>query len=58
MIPSTPVSVRLPNSMIGWIDIAEWNSGVKLPGSHRGQVEQPSPEPVRRTAPPVTMMPI
>ncbi|GEO35332.1 hypothetical protein CAE01nite_30570 [Cellulomonas aerilata] len=28
------------------------------PGSHCGQVEQPSPEPVRRTAPPVTTMPI
>jgi len=30
--------------------------GVKLSGSHDGHVEQPSPEPVRRTAAPVTMM--
>src|SRR5690625_3429735 len=58
MIPSTPVSVRLPNSMIGWKDISPWNSGVKDPGSHIGHCEQPRPEPVSRTAPPVTMMPI
>ena len=55
---STPVSVRLPNSMSGWIVIASWNSGVNWPGSHCGHVEQPRPEPVSRTAPPVTTMPI
>ena len=49
---STNVSIRLPNS------IAECTSsapcGVNDRSVHRGQVGQPSPEPVRRTAPPVT----
>ena len=44
--------------MNGWIDVASWNSGVNWPGSHCGHVEQPRPDPVSRTAPPVTMMPI
>src|SRR5699024_4748037 len=58
MTLSTPVRVRLPNSMSGWNVISAWNCGVNCPGSHIGHSEQPSPEPVRRTAPPVTMMPI
>ncbi len=53
---STKVSSRLPNSM------AEWKSsapcGVKSSSVHRGQVGQPRPEPVSRTAPPVTTMPV
>ena len=53
---SRPLTVRLPNSMKGWIDVASWNRGVNSPGSHSGQVEHPRPEPVSRTAPPVTMM--
>lgn len=56
-ISRTNVSVRLPNSMNGWIPNAPWNWGVKVPASHWGHVEHPSPEPVSRTAPPVTMMP-
>ena len=53
---STKVSVRLPNS------IAEWKSsapcGVNESSVHRGQVGQPSPDPVSRTAPPVSTMPM
>jgi hypothetical protein len=37
-----------------WVSDAE--RGVKLSGSHDGQVEHPSPESVSRTAAPVTMM--
>jgi hypothetical protein len=37
-----------------WVSDAE--RGTKLSGSHDGQVEQPNPEPVNRTAAPVTMM--
>jgi hypothetical protein len=56
--PTTPVSVRLPNSMNGCHVVASWTTGVNEPGSHCGHVEQPRPDPVRRTAPPVTTMPI
>ncbi len=49
---STKVSVRLPNSMTWWTPSAP--CGVKELSSQRGQVGQPSPDPVRRTAPPVT----
>ena len=35
-----------------------WSCGVNWPGSHCGHVEQPRPEPVSRTAPPVTMIAI
>ena len=53
---STKVRVRLPNS------IAECTSrapcGVKELPWQRGQVGQPSPEPVSRTAPPVSTMPM
>ncbi len=54
MTPRTPVSVRLPNS----ITPCTASSGVftKLSSVQRGQVGQPRPEPVRRTAPPVTTM--
>jgi hypothetical protein len=49
---STKVSSRLPNS----ITPCAASSGVttKLSSVQRGQVGQPSPEPVTRTAPPVT----
>ena len=53
---SRKVSVRLPNS------IAECTSrapcGVNELPWHRGQVGQPSPEPVSRTAPPVRTIPM
>ena len=53
---STQVSIRLPNS------IAEWTSyapcGVSDSSVHRGHVGQPRPEPVSRTTPPVTTMPM
>jgi hypothetical protein len=51
---TAPVMSRLTNSTIPLRSDAEW--GVKLSGSHDGQVEQPSPESVRRTAAPVTMI--
>ncbi len=49
---STYVSSRLPNSMRPLMPMAE--VGVRLSGVHLGQVEQPSPDWVSRTAPPVT----
>ena len=53
--PSTLVSVRLPNSMSAVVaELGVRDVGVSV---QRGQVGQPSPEPVRRTAPPVTTMP-
>ena len=51
---STKVSVRLPNSIGRWTSSAP--CGVNDRSVHRGQVGQPSPEPVSRTAPPVTTM--
>src|SRR5690606_28545892 len=51
-------SVRLPNSMAMWT--GEWPGaevGIMLSGVHLGQVEQPRPDLVSRTAPPVTMIP-
>ena len=48
--PTIALTTRLLNSTIGCSE----NSGVSDPGSHAGQVEQPSPEEVSRTAPPVT----
>jgi hypothetical protein len=50
----TYVSIRLPNSIAPWMPC----SGVakRLSSVHLGQVSQPRPEPVSRTAPPVTMM--
>ena len=52
MATSTKVSIRLPNSIAAWTSRAPW--GVKEVSVQRGQVGQPRPEPVRRTAPPVT----
>ncbi len=49
---STPVSIRLPNSMAACS--VSSSCGVNEVEVHRGQVGQPRPEPVRRTAPPVT----
>ena len=50
----TNVSSRLVNSMTPWP--ASSGVGTKLVPVQRGQVGQPSPEPVSRTAPPVTTM--
>src|SRR5262249_42711527 len=49
------VSVRLPNSISSWPATAP--VGTYDVAVHRGQVGQPSPEPVSRTAPPVTTIP-
>ena len=57
-MPTTEVSVRLPNSISLWMPCAWCGTGVNDPGTHCGQVGQPSPEPVSRTRPPVTTMPI
>ena len=46
------VTIRLPNSMTPWMPSSP--CGVKDSSVHRGQVGQPSPEPVSRTTPPVT----
>src|SRR3989442_12673338 len=53
--PTTLISVRLPNSMSPWTPSA--GVGTREVSSHRGQVGQPIPEPVRRTTPPVITMP-
>ncbi len=54
--PTTKVSVRLPNSTTPWMP----SSGVLTSDSsvQLGNVGQPSPESVSRTAPPVTTIPI
>ena len=57
-MPTTEVSVRLPNSISLWMPCSWCGTGVNDPGTHCGQVGQPSPEPVSRTRPPVTTMPI
>src|SRR5690606_13353330 len=49
---------RFPNSTNWWYVVSGWNWAANCPGSHCGHVEHPRPEPVSRTAPPVTMMPI
>jgi hypothetical protein len=49
---SAKVSSRLVNSMTPCTAYSD--VGVELPGVHRGQVGQPSPDEVSRTAPPVT----
>ncbi len=49
---STTVTRRLPNSTREW----NWRGGVRWPRVQSGQSEQPSPEPVSRTAAPVTTM--
>ena len=53
-IDTAPVNMRLTNSTIAWPPSAPL--GVSRPGSQLGQSGQPRPEPVRRTAAPVTMM--
>ena len=50
----TYVSIRLPNSIAPWMPCA--GVAKRLSSVHLGQVSQPRPEPVSRTAPPVTMM--
>ena len=52
---STNVSMRLPNSIAEWICSSP--VGTNDSSVHRGHVGQPRPDPVRRTAPPVRMMP-
>ena len=47
--PTTPVSIRLPNSITACVE----SSGVSRVPWQRGQSGQPRPEPVRRTAAPV-----
>ncbi len=51
---STNVRVRLPNSIAPCRPRVPW--GTYDSSVQRGQVGQPRPEPVRRTAPPVTTM--
>ncbi len=51
---SAKVRLRLENSMIPWAALRGF--GVSESPLHRGQVGQPSPELVSRTAPPVTTM--
>ena len=52
---TTPVSVRLPNSMSWWtVEFSSRMTGTSEPGWHSGQVGQPSPEPVTLTTAPVT----
>jgi len=48
----TSVTIRLENSISG----CNWRAGVRWPVEQLGQSEHPSPEPVRRTAPPVSTM--
>jgi hypothetical protein len=53
MIESTvtaTLTIRFENSTSGWKD----KTGVTLAVEHVGQSRHPRPEPVRRTAPPVT----
>ena len=53
---STKVRVRLPNSMTPWTPSSPW--GTYDRSVQRGQVGQPRPEAVSRTAPPVTTIPM
>src|ERR1700727_1677693 len=48
----TMVTRRFPNSTRPW----NWSAGVRCPTEHSGQSAQPRPEPVRRTAAPVSTM--
>ena len=56
-MPTTPVSVRLPNSTYLWKPSACSTVGVIEPSTHSGQVGHPRPLPVTRTRPPVTTIP-
>ena len=49
---TSPVISRFTNSTIGW----NCSGATKRSCSHDGQSEQPRPDPVSRTAAPVTMM--
>jgi hypothetical protein len=51
IMPISPVMRRLANSITPCSPIS--GDGTKDPATQLGQVGQPSPEPVRRTAPPV-----
>ncbi len=52
------LNMRLPNSIAVLMgEWSGWATGTKLSAVHRGQVGQPRPDPVRRTAAPVTVMP-
>ncbi len=52
MTDTAPVTVRFTNSMRAWV-----SSGATIrPSAQVGQSGQPSPDPVTRTAPPVTTM--
>ena len=56
MMINTKVSSRLPNSMAPCIPSSGWET--KESSVQRGQVGQPRPEPVNRTRPPVTTIPM
>ena len=49
---TTPVIVRFTDST----SALYWSGGTTLPRAQVGQSGQPRPDPVRRTAPPVTTM--
>ena len=54
--PVSAVSTATRNAIVRWENsIREWivPEGNRWPGSHAGQVEHPSPEPVPRTSPPI-----
>ncbi len=53
---TTNVTMRLLNSIALWMPIAR--CGTNDEPVQRGQVGQPRPEPVSRTTPPVTTMPM
>ena len=51
---TSPVKTRLTNSIMAFTSLAAW--GVSRPASQFGHSGHPRPEPLSRTAPPVTMM--
>ena len=54
---SATVSRRFPNSIQEWsVPCTWWGTGAIEPETQSGQVGHPKPEPVSRTAPPVTTM--
>ena len=55
---TTNVRSRLPNSMPACRSSNGFAVGVKLSGSQRGHSAQPRPDPLTRTTPPVTTMPM